>query len=78
VYPRAGLDDLEKRKFLPPPGLELRSLGRPARRKSLYRLRYPGSYIGEIASKIIYHRSLFMYRIKSDVPTKLNIVLMPS
>jgi hypothetical protein len=27
----AGLDDLEKRKFLTPPGLELRPLGRPAR-----------------------------------------------
>jgi hypothetical protein len=43
VAPRAGLDDLEKRKFLPPPGLELRPLGRPARSQSLYRLRYPGS-----------------------------------
>jgi hypothetical protein len=29
---RAGLDDLEKRKFLTLSGLELRSLGRPARR----------------------------------------------
>jgi hypothetical protein len=28
---RAGLDDLEKRKFLTLPGLELRLLGRPAR-----------------------------------------------
>jgi hypothetical protein len=28
---RAGLDDLEKRKFLTPPGLELRPLSRPAR-----------------------------------------------
>jgi hypothetical protein len=28
---RAGLDDLEKRKFLTPPGLEIRPLGRPAR-----------------------------------------------
>jgi hypothetical protein len=27
----AGLDNLEKRKFLTPPGLELRPLGRPAR-----------------------------------------------
>jgi hypothetical protein len=31
VNPRAGLDDLEKRKFLTLPGLELRPLGRPAR-----------------------------------------------
>jgi hypothetical protein len=28
---RAGLDDLEKRKFLTLPGLKLRPLGRPAR-----------------------------------------------
>jgi hypothetical protein len=34
---------MEKWKFLPPPGLELRPLGRPARSQSLYRLRYPGS-----------------------------------
>jgi hypothetical protein len=40
---RVGLDDVEKWKFLPPPGLELRPLGRPARGQSLYRLRYPGS-----------------------------------
>jgi hypothetical protein len=30
---RAGLDDLEKRKFLTLPGLELRPLGRPAIRR---------------------------------------------
>jgi hypothetical protein len=41
--PRAGLDDLEKRKFLTLPGLELRPFGRPAHSQSLYRLRYPGS-----------------------------------
>jgi hypothetical protein len=40
---RAGLDDLERRKFLTLPGLELRHHGRPARSYSLYRLRYPGS-----------------------------------
>jgi hypothetical protein len=42
VGPRAGLDDVENRKFLTLPGLELRLLGRPARSQSLYRLRYPG------------------------------------
>jgi hypothetical protein len=41
---RAGLDDLEKRKFLTLPEFELRSLGRPARSLSLYRLSYPGSF----------------------------------
>jgi hypothetical protein len=38
VGPRAGLDDVEKRKFLSLPGLLLRPLGRPARSQSLYRL----------------------------------------
>jgi hypothetical protein len=32
-----------KVKILPPPGLKLRPLGRPAGIQSLYRLRYPGS-----------------------------------
>jgi hypothetical protein len=36
VDPRAGLDDMEKRKFLPSTGLELRPLGRSARSQSLY------------------------------------------
>jgi hypothetical protein len=42
VGSRGGLDDVEKRKFLNLPRLELRSLGHPARSQSLYRLRYPG------------------------------------
>jgi hypothetical protein len=44
VDPRAGLDDFVKRKFLTLPGLELRSLGHPARSQSLYRLSYPVSF----------------------------------
>jgi hypothetical protein len=43
VGTRAGLDDVEERKFLTLPRLELRHLGRPVRSQSLYRLRYPGS-----------------------------------
>jgi hypothetical protein len=43
VGPKAGLDDMEKWKFLRPSGLEPRPLGRPARNQSLYRLSYPGS-----------------------------------
>jgi hypothetical protein len=43
VDPRAGLDDVEKRKFLTLLGFELRTLRRPARSQSLYRLRFPGS-----------------------------------
>jgi hypothetical protein len=40
--PRTDLDDVENRKFLTLPGLELQPLRRPARSQSLYRLRYPG------------------------------------
>jgi hypothetical protein len=43
--PRAGLDDLEKRKFLTVLGLELRPLSRPSPSQSLYRLSYPGSLV---------------------------------
>jgi hypothetical protein len=49
VDPRASLDDLEKRKFLTLPGLELRPLGRPARSQSLYRLRYPCSLVTDVS-----------------------------
>jgi hypothetical protein len=41
VGSRTGLDDVEKRKFLTLPELELRPLGLPAGRQSLYRLLYP-------------------------------------
>jgi hypothetical protein len=44
VDPRAGLDDVEKRKFLTLLGLELRPLGHPAHSQSLYRLHYPGIF----------------------------------
>jgi hypothetical protein len=41
---RTGLNDVEKKNFLALPGLEPRSICRPARGQSLYRLLYPGSY----------------------------------
>jgi hypothetical protein len=44
VGPRVGVDDMEIRKFLPPLGLELRPLSRPARSQLLQWLRYPGSW----------------------------------
>jgi hypothetical protein len=43
MYPRAGLNDVEKKKFFTLPGFELRPIGRPTRIQSLYQLRYPGS-----------------------------------
>jgi hypothetical protein len=42
VGPRAGLDDVEKRKILTLPRLE--PLCRPDRSQSLHRLSYPGSF----------------------------------
>jgi hypothetical protein len=38
VGPTGSVDDVEKRKYLTLPGLELRPLGRPASSQSLYRL----------------------------------------
>jgi hypothetical protein len=52
VGPRAGLKNLEKRKFFTLPGLELRHLGRPARSQSLYLLRYPGSAKEDVGGKM--------------------------
>jgi hypothetical protein len=43
VDPRVGLDNMEKRKFLTLPGLELQPLSRPAHSQLLYQLCYPGS-----------------------------------
>jgi hypothetical protein len=57
VDPRAGLDDLEKRKFLTLPGLQLRPLGHPARSQSLYRLSYPGS------SRSVFQNFLKIYEV---------------
>jgi hypothetical protein len=56
VGPRTGLDDVEKRKFLTLPGLDLRTLGRPARSQSLYRLRCPGSGVGIVYGEFKKHR----------------------
>jgi hypothetical protein len=39
---RTGLEAMERRKILRLLGIELRSLGRPARSQSLYQLSYPG------------------------------------
>jgi hypothetical protein len=54
VDPRAGLDDVEKRKFLTLSGLELRPLHRTARSQSLYRLRYPRFVLGHSTCHPIY------------------------
>jgi hypothetical protein len=45
VDPAAGLGDVEKEKFFTLTRFELRTLGRPVRGLSLYRLRYLGSHV---------------------------------
>jgi hypothetical protein len=59
VDPRAGLDDVEKRKFLTLPGLKLRPLERPARSQSLYRLLSHGS----IMSFRFYYFVLYVFSL---------------
>jgi hypothetical protein len=55
VGPRAGLDYVEMRKLFTLPGLEVRTLGRPAGRQTLYRLSYPGSHTS--AYRLLIHFS---------------------
>jgi hypothetical protein len=63
VGTRAVLDDVEKRKFLTLPGLELRPLGRPARSQSLYRLSYPDSNRHSCQRKVFYIQRDLLYGI---------------
>jgi hypothetical protein len=64
---RVGLDDVEKRKFLTLPGLELRLLGRPARSYSLYRLRYPAYGLLKLVRSLVHRRLLDTRGIQLDV-----------
>jgi hypothetical protein len=67
VDPRTGLDDVEKRKFLTLPALELQPLCRPARRQSLYRLRYDGH---SMIAKIF----LMEINVHSTITMEMNYV----
>jgi hypothetical protein len=67
VDPRAGLDDVKKRKFLTVSGLELRPLGSPARSQLLYQLRYPGSYEYQFITKLkMYDNNKISTNTESD------------
>jgi hypothetical protein len=57
VGPRAGMDDVEKRKISTLPGLKLRTISRPARRQSLYRLHCQGSTIATYRSYVTYNNN---------------------
>jgi hypothetical protein len=63
---RAGLDDVEKRKFLTLTGLELLHFGRLARSQSLYRLRYPGS-------NVLYKRNFSLKNYEHDDYANLGL-----
>jgi hypothetical protein len=68
VDPRTGLDDVEKRKFLTLPGLELRPLSRPARSQSQYRLTTEkwSTGMGRCDHHFVYVNYLcFIYRLRS-------------
>jgi hypothetical protein len=68
VNPRAGLEDMEERKLLILPGLELRPLGRPARSQLVYRLRYPDSYwCGSMSENVF----TFHHRHKDEVKERI-------
>jgi hypothetical protein len=53
VDPRDELDGVEKGKFLIVAGLELRSLGRPARSPLVHRLRHPCSKVAPLHRKYV-------------------------
>jgi hypothetical protein len=76
VGPRAGLDYVEKRKFLTLPGLELRPLSRPARSQSLYRLRYPGSC--KPIGHEVYSRAITTIRATLCWHTFIRIAIIPA
>jgi hypothetical protein len=60
VGPRASLDDVEKRKFLTLPGLELQPLGQPAYSHSLYLLHY----LGSVNKSVVESKNILYQRIK--------------
>jgi hypothetical protein len=85
VSPRAVLDDVEKRKFLILPGLELRPLGRPARIRVNKSMRMSRVGRGNMrnARKILVgksegnkqlgrHRQRWAESIKNDIKEKEN------
>jgi hypothetical protein len=76
VDPKAGLGDVEYRKFLTPPGIELRPLGHPISSQSLYRLSYLGSsyiYFIDINSFKDVFRALTLLFSYKDILVRLNI-----
>jgi hypothetical protein len=66
VGPRAGLDtEATGKNPLPPPGIEPRSPGRPARSQTLYWLRYPAHICRSTIPKLLFvpefHTATYQY-----------------
>jgi hypothetical protein len=73
VDPRGGRKDLEKSIFLVLPGLEPRSLGRPAPSQSLYREHYRGSLDNTRGiSYLLYINLLNIQNVHSSLFLHLN------
>jgi hypothetical protein len=76
VASRAGLDNVEKRKFLILPELELRPFGRPARSQSLPRLlgqnmqcpikEYEGRTVNDVAHRRHKSSKSQIYTVQQD------------
>jgi hypothetical protein len=66
---RADLDDMGKLTFLTLPGLGLRTLGRPARSQSLYRLSITWQYqYNLVKAPLIKLQSFWNYYVLTDSP----------
>jgi hypothetical protein len=74
---RVGLDDVEKRKFLTLPVLELRTLGRPARNQSLYRLRYPGITSWRLTGECRYNSTFLKLCRRWRLAISFTLTLLP-
>jgi hypothetical protein len=70
----AGNDDVEKRKFLTLPGLQLLPLYRPARSQSLYRLSYRGSLRKIILKKKTILKIGHSHKYSADVFNRNSII----
>jgi hypothetical protein len=72
---RVDLDDMEKKKFLPLPGLELQPLGYTACSRLLYRLHYPIIFNVDYIFKLligVFTTFLFLLNITLYIETEVT------
>jgi hypothetical protein len=78
VGPKAGQDDVKKRKSLTLPELEIRPLGRPVCSQSLYRLlsdELNVSLISVLLNVTSFRLSDFLFRINSETLNPLGVFI---